>query len=63
VNRSVPGDSVLSEARAIALQMAEIDPAVLASAKRALHFGAGHTVAEAMKNEQQESAALRAVRT
>ena len=42
--------------------MAEIDPVVLAYAKHALHFGAGHSMAEAMKNEQRESAAMKAAR-
>jgi enoyl-CoA hydratase/carnithine racemase len=62
VNRAVPRDDVLLEARAMAEQMAEIDPVVLAYAKRALHFGAGHGMAEAMKNEQEESAAMKAAR-
>ena len=62
VNRAVPRDDVLSAALAIAEQMAEIDPIVLAFAKRALHFGATHSMAEAMKNEQSESAAMKAAR-
>jgi enoyl-CoA hydratase/carnithine racemase len=39
--------------------MAAIDPAVLAAAKRALYYGASATMAEAMQNEQAQSAALR----
>jgi hypothetical protein len=39
--------------------MAECKPEVLAAAKAALHFGAGSSMAEAMKNEQEVSAALR----
>jgi hypothetical protein len=35
---------------------------VLSFAKRALHFGAGHSMAEAMKNEQDEGAAIKAAR-
>jgi enoyl-CoA hydratase/carnithine racemase len=62
VNKAVPRDDVIPEARAMAEQMAEIDPTVLAFAKRALHFGAAHPMAEAMKNEQSESAAMKAVR-
>jgi enoyl-CoA hydratase/carnithine racemase len=62
VNKAVPRDDVLLEARALAEQMAEIDPVVLAYAKQALHFGAGHSMAEAMKNEQRESAAMKAAR-
>jgi enoyl-CoA hydratase/carnithine racemase len=59
VNRVVAPDSLLPEARAMAAAMAECKPEVLAAAKAALHFGAGATMAEAMKNEQEASAALR----
>jgi enoyl-CoA hydratase/carnithine racemase len=62
VNKAVPREDVLPEARAIALEMAEIDPHVLAYAKQCLHFGAEHTMAESMKNEQRESAALKSIR-
>ena len=62
VNKAVPREEVFSAARAMAEQMAEVDPLVLSFAKRALHFGAGHSMAEAMKNEQNESAAMKAVR-
>jgi 2-(1,2-epoxy-1,2-dihydrophenyl)acetyl-CoA isomerase len=62
VNKAVPRDSVLVEARAMAEQMAEVDPVVLAFAKRTLHFGAEHSMAEAMQNEQNESAAMKAIR-
>ena len=41
---------------------AEVDPIVLAFAKQALQFGAAHTMAQAMKNEQAESARLKAAR-
>ena len=59
VNRVVSPDSLLAEARAMAAAMAECKPEVLAAAKAALHFGAGATMAEAMRNEQEASAALR----
>jgi 2-(1,2-epoxy-1,2-dihydrophenyl)acetyl-CoA isomerase len=62
VNKAVPREDVFSDARAMAEQMAEVDPLVLSFAKRALHFGAGHSMAEAMKNEQNESAAMKAAR-
>lgn len=62
VNKAVPKEEVLSEARSLAKEIAELDPNVLAYAKQALHFGAGHTMAQSMKNEQSQSAALRAVR-
>ena len=59
VNRVVPGESLLPEARAIAAMMAACKPEVLTAAKAALHYGAGATMAEAMRNEQEASAALR----
>jgi enoyl-CoA hydratase/carnithine racemase len=61
-NKAVPRDDVLSTTRAMALEMAELDQMVLAYAKRALYFGASHSMAEAMKNEQGQSALLRADR-
>ena len=60
VNRVVPPEDLMQEARALAAEMAACKPAVLAAAKRALHFGASATLAEAMANEQRESAELRA---
>ncbi|MDH3687345.1 MAG: enoyl-CoA hydratase-related protein, partial [Myxococcales bacterium] len=60
VNRVVPKEDVVSEARALALEMAECRPEVLAAAKAALDFGEQHTLAEAMQNERDQSAALRA---
>jgi len=62
VNEAVTSAEVLPRALEMAKEMAKIDPVVLAYAKRALHFGASHTMAEAMKNEQSESAAMKAER-
>jgi enoyl-CoA hydratase/carnithine racemase len=62
VNKAVPSEAVLSEARSIAAEMAEIDPIVLSHAKRAVHYGAEHSMAEAMTNEQNESVLLKAAR-
>lgn len=59
VNKVVASDALLAEARALAAAMAECKPEVLAAAKAALHFGAGATLADAMRNEQEASAALR----
>ena len=59
VNRVVASKDLLDEARNMALQMAESDPEVLAAAKRAISFGEGSTMAEAMKNEQRVSVELR----
>jgi enoyl-CoA hydratase/carnithine racemase len=62
VNRAVPAERLLPEARALAAEMAEKDPAVLAAAKAALAFGETATLAEAMANEVAASAALRKAR-
>jgi len=62
VNAVVPAERLLDEARAMALQIAESEPEVVAFAKRALEYGASHSMAEAMTNEQQQSAALREAR-
>jgi 2-(1,2-epoxy-1,2-dihydrophenyl)acetyl-CoA isomerase len=59
VNRVVPADSLAKEARETARALAELRPEVLAAAKAALHFGAGASMADAMRNEQQMSSALR----
>ncbi len=59
VNKVVPGEELMKEARDMAVQMSAIAPDVLAHAKRAIHFGAHSTMREAMKNEQAQSAELR----
>ena len=59
VNRAVPADGLLAEARAMARMMAECPPSVLAAAKAALRFGAGATLEQAMRNEEAQSARLR----
>lgn len=60
VNEAVASEGVLDRARAVAAEIAEIDPAVLAHARRALHYGARHELADAMRNEREASDALRA---
>ncbi len=60
VNKVVPADELMKEAREMAGMMADCKPEVLAAAKRALHFGAGATMKEAMRNEEAESAKARA---
>jgi 2-(1,2-epoxy-1,2-dihydrophenyl)acetyl-CoA isomerase len=62
VNRVVPPDALVDEARATARAMAEGRPEVLAAAKAALHFGASATMEQAMQNEQRASAELRGPR-
>jgi enoyl-CoA hydratase/carnithine racemase len=60
VNRVVPAATLLDEARAMARAMLECKPEVLAAAKAALRFGAAAGLAEAMQNERDASALLRA---
>jgi enoyl-CoA hydratase/carnithine racemase len=60
VNAVTPADELMGAAREMAGQMAAHAPEVIARAKRALHYGASHSMAEAMENEQRLSAELRA---
>ena len=60
VNRVVPAASLLEEARLLARAMLESRPEVLAAAKAALRQGALATMSEAMHNEREASAKLRA---
>ena len=60
VNSVVPGDKLMEEARAMAAQIAGNNPKTLAAIKDCLHFAATATLEEAMKNEQQTAAKLRA---
>jgi len=59
VNEVVAGDALMERAHAIAAEMAESRPEVLAAAKRALHFGERHGMAESMENEQDAGVELR----
>ena len=59
VNRTVPADRLMTEVRELAATMVEARPEVLAAAKRVLYYGASTSMAEAMANEQSESANLR----
>jgi enoyl-CoA hydratase/carnithine racemase len=60
VNRVVPAASLLEEARALARAMLESRPEVLAAARTALRQGALASMSEAMHNEREASARLRA---
>jgi enoyl-CoA hydratase/carnithine racemase len=60
VNRVVPDEQLLPEARALAAQMAQCAPEVLAAAKAAILYGEDAAMADAMKNERERSAELRA---
>jgi enoyl-CoA hydratase/carnithine racemase len=59
VNRIVADDALLEVARETAAECAACDPDALAAAKRALHYGATASMADAMRNERAASAALR----
>jgi len=59
VNRVVGNDELLPAAHELARAMAQHRPEVLAAAKAALRYGATATMADAMRNEQEASAALR----
>ncbi len=59
VNAVVPAEELMDAARGMAAEMAACRPDVLAAAKRALYYGASASMAEAMQNEQTQSAALR----
>jgi enoyl-CoA hydratase/carnithine racemase len=60
VSRVFPAASLLDEALAMARAMLECRPEVLAAAKAALRQGASTSMAEAMNNEREASAKLRA---
>jgi enoyl-CoA hydratase/carnithine racemase len=60
VNRVVHDAQLLLEARALAAQMAECRPEVLAAAKAALLYGERASLEDAMKSERERSAELRA---
>ena len=62
VNRVVAPEDLLGEARALAAEMAQSRPEVLAAAKAALLYGEAHGMAEAMAREQALSAELRGKR-
>jgi enoyl-CoA hydratase/carnithine racemase len=62
VSRVVAPEELLGEARALAAEMAQCRPEVLAAAKAALLYGEAHGMADAMAREQALSAELRAKR-
>lgn len=59
VNKVVPADAVVEEAREWAALMGEKRPEVLAAAKRVLDYGETHGMEEAMRNEERTGAELR----
>lgn len=59
VNKVVPGDKLMAEARAMAKQIAENNPKTLAAIRDCLHYGATATLEQAMKYEQDTAAKLR----
>jgi len=60
LNRVVAPEDLVAEARALAAEMAQCAPEVLAAAKAALLYGEGASMADAMRNERERSAELRA---
>ena len=60
MNRTVPGEALLDEARALAGRMAAHPPEAVAAAKALLNFGAENSMADAMLREQRDSTALAA---
>jgi enoyl-CoA hydratase len=59
VNRVVPVESLLTEAREMGRAMIECEPEVLDYAKRVLNRGADASMTEAMANERSQSEQLR----
>ncbi|MBP1685204.1 MAG: enoyl-CoA hydratase [Deltaproteobacteria bacterium] len=59
VNRVVPATTLKEAVRALAIELSRYDANALAAAKRLVRQGAGVSLAEAMRNELAESAALR----
>ena len=62
VNHVVPGDQLLTAARALADRILASPPEPIAAAKRALAYGAGATLDAAIANEHRENAVLRTLR-
>jgi len=62
VNQVVPADALAKSAREMARMMADCPADVLAAAKAALLRGAASDMAQAMANEREASATLRAAR-
>jgi 2-(1,2-epoxy-1,2-dihydrophenyl)acetyl-CoA isomerase len=59
VNKVVPAERLLAEARELAGSIAANPPRAVASAKAALNYGHAHSLEEAMRNEERASAELR----
>ena len=60
VNKVVPGDKLMEEARAMAKEIAGNNAKTLAAIKDCLHYGATATLEQSMKYEQETAAKLRA---
>lgn len=59
VNKVVPAEKLIDEARTMAKQMAECNPKTIAAIRDCLHYGATATLEQAMKYEQETAAKLR----
>lgn len=60
VNHVVEADQLMVKARELARQCAECDPSTLKFAKRAMHYGASVSLADAIENEKAMVLELRA---
>ena len=59
VNKVVPAERLIAEARELAVLIAANPPAAVAAAKAAINYGHAHPMPEAMHNEERASADLR----
>jgi 2-(1,2-epoxy-1,2-dihydrophenyl)acetyl-CoA isomerase len=59
VNRVVPAEKLLADARELAAAIAAHPPAAVAAAKAAINYGHAHSMSEAMRNEERASGWLR----
>jgi enoyl-CoA hydratase/carnithine racemase len=59
VNRVVPGEKLMAEARELAALIAASPPQAVAAAKAAINYGHAHSMQDAMRNEERASAELR----
>jgi 2-(1,2-epoxy-1,2-dihydrophenyl)acetyl-CoA isomerase len=59
VNKVVPAEKLMAEARELAALIAANPPHAVAAAKAAISYGHAHSMQEAMRNEERASAELR----
>ncbi len=59
INKVVPAEELMTEARELASLIAANPPHAVAAAKAAINYGHAHSMQEAMRNEERASAELR----